>query len=1120
MWGPVRYNPTMEEESEIPILMLDTNSKISLISDKINIIEDKTSIGTNMSSTENDNTTEMNRSLPSSLSAISGNNSSSNTDVLSEPDANGLLLTDPFSSVANVDNSIATDSSNSAEVNSLMAPDSLSGAEVNMLMPDSFNRESIDSLMITDSLGTAELNNTTMTDSSSRPTAVGDRLLLTEPPRATEVNSVILNDPFDAPDGNFSTKTDSSGSIDCDIGSSTNIVLTPITCLAQVNNSTEDTSSMSSVKIGSTEGNSLIMAHSLNMPEVKTSIVTDPYSTIEFISTLMPDPPGVREVNSTMMTVVSSMSDENSSIITDSSSAPDVNNIMLDDASSTPDATILMTPDLSRTANLSMDKIYFSDTDVKDSITSDSCSKAGVNSTIVIDPSTTAEMNTSPITDPSSMLDTGISLTIDPSARTEINSSIISRVNATKINNTMTIDSASRPMTDVSSSIATAFFSMPRQTVSTANSTTPTDSSSTSDVLTCSSSESNINDSMISDSSNKIRVNGSTVYSSMITDTCSRSEVSRSSLSEIMKQPTTAADSNLRMENPSKSTCLNSSISDQINITGVTSSFIAYQPGTAEINNTLVGLLSDREKSDLIPPSPLDAEREIHALHHSGTILINKTNKANTSSTSASNTSSSNLKAHCSDVKLNSSTVNDDTNVINLGGNDEASDTMVKTTHKTNGNTELDLINSTRGSEKESSTVFVTPTSASNSNHLVSDTAFKGSVTLVTSSQYSADSDDRLLCFEQCQDTEVSDSIIAESLSALDSDNSMHNNVSGVQNATTSMIKCPGSLHSNNISALNNYVSDENVNVSLMSYEPVNEIGMHISTMRTRQTNEGKMQHVTEIETGGLLLNQNSINNTEQVDLSLHDFTMDSNPISSSFSAITVDNPKLFKQSSSHGERHLQHIESVLSLKASEVSLAMKSNPSISQLKVSTTNARIPKRLLKTTSQVSRPNESSSKSILSSNSNGTSEKQSDAQLCKTCNAGGNVITSRDLISTTDWLMSTPSVYSITTVDSLTDEPQVTTPSYLNDVILIVDGGTLYSSRAILSYSSPVIKSMLTSPIRRGEPLVVNLCDKLYGDVEELLLCITPGINKVITGNAHIYLHSFIIVVYVIKHPIV
>ena len=85
-------------------------------------------------------------------------------------------------------------------------------------------------------------------------------------------------------------------------------------------------------------------------------------------------------------------------------------------------------------------------------------------------------------------------------------------------------------------------------------------------------------------------------------------------------------------------------------------------------------------------------------------------------------------------------------------------------------------------------------------------------------------------------------------------------------------------------------------------------------------------------------------------------------------------------------------------------------------------------------------------------------------------------------------------------DEATDELQLTTPSEFSDVTLVVEGRKLYTSRAILASASPVWRAMLTSEFEEKTQPEIPLPGKSYRDVCELLLCVTPGTKKQITGE--------------------
>ena len=95
--------------------------------------------------------------------------------------------------------------------------------------------------------------------------------------------------------------------------------------------------------------------------------------------------------------------------------------------------------------------------------------------------------------------------------------------------------------------------------------------------------------------------------------------------------------------------------------------------------------------------------------------------------------------------------------------------------------------------------------------------------------------------------------------------------------------------------------------------------------------------------------------------------------------------------------------------------------------------------------------------------------------------------------------STRQVLQLANVESA-DELQLTTPSEFSDVTLVVEGRKLYTSRAILASASPVWRALLTSEFKDKNQSDIPLPGKSYSEVCELLLCVTPGIKKEITGE--------------------
>ena len=75
----------------------------------------------------------------------------------------------------------------------------------------------------------------------------------------------------------------------------------------------------------------------------------------------------------------------------------------------------------------------------------------------------------------------------------------------------------------------------------------------------------------------------------------------------------------------------------------------------------------------------------------------------------------------------------------------------------------------------------------------------------------------------------------------------------------------------------------------------------------------------------------------------------------------------------------------------------------------------------------------------------------------------------------------------------------TTPSELFDITLVIGDKKLYTSRSILSCASPVFRKILSN-LKNKLISEIPLPGKNYQSVLEMLLFITPGINKRITGQ--------------------
>jgi hypothetical protein len=72
------------------------------------------------------------------------------------------------------------------------------------------------------------------------------------------------------------------------------------------------------------------------------------------------------------------------------------------------------------------------------------------------------------------------------------------------------------------------------------------------------------------------------------------------------------------------------------------------------------------------------------------------------------------------------------------------------------------------------------------------------------------------------------------------------------------------------------------------------------------------------------------------------------------------------------------------------------------------------------------------------------------------------------------------------------------PTVMCDVILIVENRKLYCNRSILSIWSPVFETMFKSNFKEKESSEINLPDKNYDDIYELLQVIYPP-NKAVTA---------------------
>lgn len=84
----------------------------------------------------------------------------------------------------------------------------------------------------------------------------------------------------------------------------------------------------------------------------------------------------------------------------------------------------------------------------------------------------------------------------------------------------------------------------------------------------------------------------------------------------------------------------------------------------------------------------------------------------------------------------------------------------------------------------------------------------------------------------------------------------------------------------------------------------------------------------------------------------------------------------------------------------------------------------------------------------------------------------------------------------------------------SDIALVVEGKRLYTSRALLSMSSPVLTRMLQSPEFKDKP-EVPLMGKSHDNILELLYILHPAYQRKLSGLYNITLKSLGYVVVVI-----
>ena len=90
----------------------------------------------------------------------------------------------------------------------------------------------------------------------------------------------------------------------------------------------------------------------------------------------------------------------------------------------------------------------------------------------------------------------------------------------------------------------------------------------------------------------------------------------------------------------------------------------------------------------------------------------------------------------------------------------------------------------------------------------------------------------------------------------------------------------------------------------------------------------------------------------------------------------------------------------------------------------------------------------------------------------------------------------PSGYSM---HLLFDAPDLLNPDEFSDVSLLVDGQTLYTCKGILASASPVWRRMFVADFKEKGSSKIPLPGKSFTDIHELLLCISPAIQKPIAS---------------------
>ena len=80
-----------------------------------------------------------------------------------------------------------------------------------------------------------------------------------------------------------------------------------------------------------------------------------------------------------------------------------------------------------------------------------------------------------------------------------------------------------------------------------------------------------------------------------------------------------------------------------------------------------------------------------------------------------------------------------------------------------------------------------------------------------------------------------------------------------------------------------------------------------------------------------------------------------------------------------------------------------------------------------------------------------------------------------------------------------DIPDLTAADEFSDVVLNVEGSKLYTCQGILASASPVFRKILMSTTKKNSTKELDLQDKAFDHVHELLQCISPAMQKPVSG---------------------